>query len=143
MELTSTLACVKTSHMEPTDLSKNDLEVLRILWERKELKPAEIQEAFSWPIENATLRSILVNLVDKGHVTRSREGKAYRYEARVPKATLLQATSRALARVFSKGSTKELLMQLVETEDIGPSDLEFIRTIAAQRATKTRKTKKP
>ena len=125
--------------MEPTDLSNNELEVLRILWERKELKPAEIQEAFSWTIENATLRSILVNLVETGHVTRSLEGKAYRYAARVPKATLLQATSRALARVFSGGSTKELLMQLVETEDIGPADLEFIRATASRRATKTGK----
>ena len=121
------------------DLSKNELEVLRILWERKELKPAEIQEAFSWAIENATLRSILINLLEKGHVTRCLDGKAYRYEARVPKATLLQATSRALARVFSGGSTKELLMQLVETEDIGPSDIEFIRATASGRATKTRR----
>jgi len=125
--------------MEQADLNKNELEVLRILWERKELKPAEIQEAFSWTIENATLRSILVNLVEKGHVTRCRHGKAFRYEARVPKATLLQSTSRALARVFSGGSTKELLMQLVETEDIGPSDLELIRAAAAGRTTKTRK----
>lgn len=129
--------------MEPTDLSRNDLEVLRILWEQKELKPAEIQEAFSWEIENATLRSILVNLVEKGHVTRSLQGKAYRYAARVPKSTLLQATSRALARVFSGGSTKELLLQLVETEDIGPSDLEFIRATAAQRTSKTGKKKMP
>jgi predicted transcriptional regulator len=125
--------------MEATGLSRNELEVLRILWERKELKPAEIQEAFSWTIENATLRSILVNLVEKGHITRFLHGKAYRYAARVPKATLLQATSRALARVFSGGSTKELLMQLVETEDIGPSDLEFIRATAAGRTTKTGK----
>lgn len=137
------LGCVKRSHMGPTDLSKNELEVLRILWERKELKPAEIQEAFSWPIENATLRSILVNLVNEGHVTRSLHGKAYRYAARVPKATLLQATSRALARVFSGGSTKELLMQLVETEDIKPSDLEFIRAAASARTTKSGKKKTP
>jgi predicted transcriptional regulator len=125
--------------MESTDLSKNELEVLRILWERKELKPAEIQEAFSWTIENATLRSILVNLVEKGHVTRCLHGKAYRYAARVPKATILQAASRALARVFSGGSTKELLVQLVETEDIGPSDLEIIRATASGQTTKTGK----
>src|SRR3954465_3775057 len=113
--------------METTHLSKNEFEVLRILWERNELKPAEIQEAFSWTIENATLRSILVNLVEKGHVTRCLDGKAYRYAARVPKGTFLQAMSRALARVFSGGSTRELLMQFVETEDITPADLEMIR----------------
>ena len=127
--------------MEPTDLSRNELEVLRILWERDELKPAEIQEAFSWTIENATLRSILVNLVEKGHVARSLHGKAYRYAARVPKAKILQAASRALARVFSGGSTKELLVQLVETEDIRPSDLEFIRATASGQTTKPAKKK--
>lgn len=125
--------------MDPMDLSKNELEVLRILWDRKDLKPAEIQESFSWSIENATLRSILVNLVERGHLTRRLQGKAYRYQARVPKASLLQATTRALARVFSGGSTKELLLQLVETEDIGPSEIGFIRATAALRTTKSRK----
>ena len=118
----------------PTDLSKNELEALRILWERKNLKPAEIQESFSWTIENATLRSILVNLVEKGHVTRRLHGKAYRYEARVPKATLLQATSRALARVFSGGSIRELLLRSWwRTEDIGSSDIEIIQATAAEK----------
>jgi BlaI family penicillinase repressor len=133
------VACVKWPHMDPADLSKNELEVLRILWERKDLKPAEIQESFSWTIENATLRSILVNLVERGHLTRRLQGKAYHYAARVPKASLLQATTRALARVFSGGSTKELLLQLVDTEDISPSEIGFIRATAAERAAKTRK----
>ena len=128
--------------MEPPDLSKNELEVLRILWAQTDLKPAEIQEAFSWEIDNGTLRSILVNLVEKGHITRTFDGKAYRYAVRVPKATLLQAASRALARVFSGGSTKELIMQLVETGDIKPSDLEFIRAAAAEKTSKSKKDKK-
>jgi len=128
---------VISSHMPATALSQNELEVLRILWERNELKPAEIQETFSWPIENATLRSILVNLVEKGHVTRNLQGKAFRYAARVPKATLLQATVRTLARVFSGGSTRELVAQLVETADIEPADLKLIRQTASGRPAKT------
>ena len=45
-------------------LNKNELEALRILWEKGELKPADIQARFSWSIENATLRSVIVNLVE-------------------------------------------------------------------------------
>jgi predicted transcriptional regulator len=71
------------------------------------------------------------------------QGKAYRYAARVPKATLLQATSRALARVFAGGSTKELLLQLVETEDIGAADLELIRAAAAGRTLHPERKKAP
>jgi len=125
--------------MRTPTLSPNELEVLRILWEGKGRKPAEIQEEFSWPIENATLRSTLVNLVEKGHVTRSLQGKAFFYSARVQKATLLQATMQTLARVFSGGSTQELVAQLVETGEIAPADLEIIRQAAAGRQPKTRK----
>ena len=41
------------------ELNANELEVLGILWAEAPLKPQQIEEAFSWPIENATLRSVL------------------------------------------------------------------------------------
>ena len=119
------------SHIGMISLNQNELEALRVLWERGELKPAEIQARFSWPIENATLRSVLVNLVEKGHITRRRQGKAFYYAARVPKATLLQTLMHTLARVFAEGSHRELVAQLVETADIKLADLKLIRQTAA------------
>ncbi len=118
------------SHMETTSLNQNELEALRILWERGELKPAEIQSQFSWAIENATLRSVLVNLVGKKHVTRRLRGKAFFYAAKVPKGALLQTMMETLARVFAGGSHKELVAQLLETSDIKPEDLKLIRQTA-------------
>ena len=111
-------------------LNQNELEVLRILWENGELKPAEIQTRFAWPIENATLRSVLVNLVEKKHVARKLEGKAFFYAARVPKATLLENLMQHLARVFAGGSSRALVAQLVETADIKPDDLRLLREAA-------------
>ncbi len=112
-------------------LNKNELETLRILWERGELKPADVQAHFSWSIENGTLRSVLVNLVEKGYITRKLQGKAFYYATCVPKASLLQTTMQALARVFAGGSTRELVAQLVETSDIKPADLKLISQTAA------------
>jgi predicted transcriptional regulator len=112
-------------------LNQNELEVLRILWDRGRLKPANIQAHFSWSIENATLRSVLVNLVEKGYITRKLQGKAYYYAAHVPKATLLETTMQALARIFAGGSTRELVAQLVETSDIKAADLKLITQTAA------------
>jgi predicted transcriptional regulator len=121
-------------------LNQNELEALRILWEQGELKPAEIQAHFSWPIENATLRSVLVNLVDKKHVARKLQGKAFYYAARVPKATLLHTVMQTLARVFAGGSHHELVTQLVETADLKPSDLKLInQTAAGAPSSKTKK----
>jgi predicted transcriptional regulator len=126
--------------MRTIALNQNELEALRILWEGGELKPAEIQSRFSWPIENATLRSVLVNLVEKGHITRKLHGKAFFYGARVKKMTLLQNMLQAMARVFAGGSSQELVAQLVETGDIKPEDLELIRRAIVKNASqKTRR----
>ena len=117
-------------------LSENEMEALRILWERGESKPAEILEQFSWAIDNGTLRSTLVNLVRKKHASRKQQGKAFYYSARLPKATALQKIMRGVARVFAKGSTRELVAQLVDTSDITPEDLKLIRETAAARSSR-------
>ena len=125
--------------MRTTSLNQNELEALRILWEEGELKPADIQSRFSWPIENATLRSVLVNLVEKKHITRRLQGKAFFYAAHIPKATLLQATMQTLARVFAGGSHQELVVQLMETSDIKPADLKLILQTAGLASNKTKR----
>src|SRR5579862_4952237 len=117
--------------MAMASLNQNELEALRILWERGELKPAEIQAHFSWPIENATLRSVLVNLVEKKQIIRRLQGKAFFYAACVPKATLLRNMMQTLARVFAGGSHQELVVQLMETSDVNAADLKLIRQTAA------------
>jgi predicted transcriptional regulator len=129
--------------MDSMPLNQNELEALRILWEMGELKPAEIEARFGWPIENATLRSVLVNLVAKKHVHRRRQGKAYYYAARVPKATLLQGMMGMLKRVFAGGSSGALVAQLVETGDIKPADLKAIREAAAGNAANKSKRRTP
>ena len=126
--------------MRTAPLNQNELEALRILWKEGALKPAEIQSHFSWPIENATLRSVLVNLVEKGHVRRKLQGKAFFYGARVKKTALLQNMLDTMARVFAAGSRQELIAQLVRTGDIKPEDLEVIRrTIAEDTTGETRR----
>ena len=122
-------------------LNQNELEALRILWEHGELKPAEIQSRFAWTIENATLRSVLVNLVEKKQVSRRLQGKAFFYAARVPKATLLETTMQTLARIFAGGSRQELVMQLLETSDLKPADLELLQRTAAGTSAESKKGK--
>jgi predicted transcriptional regulator len=121
-------------------LNPNELETLRILWEKGALKPAQLQHHFAWPIENATLRSVLRNLVAKRHVARKLRGKAFFYQARVKKTALLQNMLHTMARVFAAGSKPELVAQLVKTGDIQPADLEVIRrTLAGGSADETQR----
>ena len=132
MFLTKPNQCVNISHMSYDNLNPNELEALRILWQQTEAKPAQIQAQFSWPIENATLRSVLNNLVAKGHARRTPQGKAFFYSAQAPKASVLRSLFQQMARIFANGSPRELVSQLVETADITPHDLENVRRTAAK-----------
>lgn len=128
--------------MNDEPLNQNELETLRILWDKGESKPADIEGQFSWPIENATLRSVLMNLLRKRQVSRRREGKAYFYAARVPKKTLLQSMMGRLAEVFAGGSHRELVAQLVESGELKREDLIALKRVADQGEQVDRKEKR-
>ena len=121
------------------DLSKSELEAMRVLWEKgAPLKPAEIQDGFSWSIDNGTLRSTLRVLMEKGHVKRKKKGKAFHYQPTVSREGMLQSMVRRMADVFSGGSAADLIAQLVKTEKLSPDEIEELRRIAEEKAPKSR-----
>lgn len=119
------------------ELNKNEMEAMRILWRQGALKPAQIQAEFSWPIENATLRSVLALLVDKGLVAREKRGKAFFYQAKGSQRGMLSKMARRMAQVFTGGSTADLIAQLIKNEKLSPQEIEELRRIAAEKASET------
>ena len=107
-----------------------ELEVMQVLWEHGALKPAEIEELFARPIRNAALRSLLLILLDKGHVTRRLVGKAYVYEARTPREGALRKMTRRLAEIFCGGSTATLIAHMIKTENLSANDVRELQAIA-------------
>ncbi|MHC4402070.1 MAG: BlaI/MecI/CopY family transcriptional regulator [Planctomycetota bacterium] len=103
--------------------TKGELEVMRILWEHGELKPAEIQERFPWALKNPSLRSYLTILLDKGHVVRRRIGKAYFYKAKTRRDSAFRSMVRDVTRVCCDGSVEVLLCQLIRSEKLSEEDL--------------------
>jgi BlaI family penicillinase repressor len=117
------------------ELNKNELEALRVLWKNGPLKPADIQHRFSWPIENATLRSVLRVLIQKGQVKRHRMGKAYYYQAMASRRGILSKMARRMAQVFSGGSAADLIAQLIKSEKLTRQEIHELQQIAATKAT--------
>jgi predicted transcriptional regulator len=103
--------------------TRGELEVMRILWEHGELKPAEIHAHFPRKITNPSLRSYLAILLDKGHVARHRVGKAYYYRAKTRRESTFRTMLRELTRVCCDGSVETLLCQLIRAEKLSEADL--------------------
>ncbi len=118
------------------DLSRTHLHVLQILWDAGvPLKPAEIEEKFQWPVENATLRSVLRVLMDRQEVTREKQGRAFVYLPRRKRTNALSELFTGLAEVFSSGSRAGLIAQLLQDESLTESDVRELKKIASRKST--------
>ncbi len=121
--------------------TKGEFEVMQILWERGELKPGGIRREFPRAIKDSALRSYLRILVEKGHVSRRLQGKAYYYKARTPRQSAFQRMFREMVDVFCGGSPEALVAHMVENEQLTEDELGRLRKIvdgAQPRETRTR-----
>ncbi|MCA9077044.1 MAG: BlaI/MecI/CopY family transcriptional regulator [Planctomycetaceae bacterium] len=122
-------------------LTPGELEVMEVLWQHGSLKPAEILEHLDRPLTNPALRSVLRVLMEKGHVTRRKKGKAYFYRSRKSAPAAFKKMANRLADIFCGGSSLELIAQLIKSEDLSEDDLRQLQKIA--RDAKTQVTSPP
>lgn len=118
-----------------------ELEIMEILWQHGSLKPAEILSHLDRPLTNAALRSVLRVLLEKGHVARRKQGKAYYYRARSAAPTAFKNMADRLAEIFCGGSSFELIAQLIKTEKLSADDIRRLQELAGERTAETPTTK--
>ncbi len=114
-------------------LTQGEMEVMNVLWEHGEMKPAEIEERFPREIKNAALRFQLRTLLEKGHVVRRKVGKAYHYKARTRRQGAFRSMTRRMANAFCQGSAAGLIAELLKTEDLSEEEIKELQRIAKQR----------
>jgi predicted transcriptional regulator len=123
-----------------TTLTARDLEIMRVLWEGGSLKPAEIQDQLSTPVKNSALRWQLESLMEKGHVTRHKRGKAYFYQAATPRRSALSKLVQRMADIFCEGSAVALIGQMIESENLSAEDIRELRRYAAKKVSAEKRT---
>ncbi len=111
-------------------LTAGELKVMQLLWTYGEMKPSEIQQKFPQPIRNPALRSFLTILLEKEHVSRRRDGRAYYYKARTPQKKVFGSMLSELTEAFCNGSTRQLILNLVREEQLTDEDLKELRRVA-------------
>jgi len=107
--------------------------VMQILWEHGELKPSDLQKHFPEPIKNPALRSYLGILVEKGHISRRKIGKAYYYKAITRRNSAFRSTIRELVDTYCEGSAKNLILDLIRAEKLSKADLLELKRLADDR----------
>lgn len=96
------------------------------------MKPSEIQALYPEPIKNPALRSYLAILLQKGHVSRRKVGKAYHYKAVTRQQSAFRETLEEFIDAYCHGSAQALLMNLIRSEKLSEDELLALKRLAEE-----------
>lgn len=103
-----------------------------VLWERGPSTVLEIQERLTEDLVDSTIRTLLRILEEKGYVERQREGRAYRYAARVGREEARAGVMDLMLRRFFR-TPADLIANLIDAGELSAGELEEIRALVEQR----------
>ena len=109
-----------------------ELEFMQILWDHEEMSTEEVQNALKAQdreLADGSIRKILSILLEKGHLTRTRQGRGFLYRARVVREqTKRNIVQDMLKRAFS-GSVTGMVATLLDNPDLKREDVEEIKRL--------------
>jgi BlaI family transcriptional regulator, penicillinase repressor len=109
-----------------------EMKVMRLLWEHGEMKPADLQDRFPEPIKNPALRFYLTTLLEKGHVTRRKVGKAFYYKPATRPRSVFRSVLGELVDSYCGGSIQTLVLNIIKSEKLSEGDLIALKRLADQ-----------
>ena len=109
-------------------LTDTELEIMHVVWDLDGGTVRQVHEILNQqrPLAYTTVMTMMNILEEKGHLTRRKEGRAYRYEPVRPKNQVISGmVDDFVGRVF-EGSAAPLVVSLVKDKKISKKDLDEI-----------------
>jgi predicted transcriptional regulator len=109
-------------------LTGQELEIMKIVWERERATVRDVYEALleKRKVAYTTVMTMMKILDQKGYLKKSQEDRAYVYRAAQPKRQVIGAMVRDFINRVFNGSAEPLLVHLVEEHHLSQKDLEEI-----------------
>ncbi len=113
-----------------------ELEFMQVIWDAGEASPDDIDRALrenGRAISVGSIRNVLAIMLDKGYLTRRKEGKAFLYRAAVGRE---QARTNLIGDILSnmfEGSESLVVAALLDRSDIGREELEKMKHMIRER----------
>ena len=113
---------------ETPKLTNAELEIMHVVWELDGATVREVHECLNKrrTLAYTTVMTMMNILEEKGHLTRHKQGRAYRYEPVRPKSQVISGmVDDFVGKVFD-GSARPLVLGLVKDRKLSEKDLEEI-----------------
>ena len=96
---------------------------MQVLWREGACNVQAVQTGLQTGLAHTTVQTVLNVLYQKGCVRRTLKGRAHEYRPVAPKESGLGPVVRDLIRRLFGGSSEELVMSLIKTQQIDPTTL--------------------
>ncbi len=97
-------------------LSRRERQIMDILYRRGRATATEVMADLPGNPTNATVRTQLRVLEEKGHVRHQEEGLRYVYEPAIPRRAVRKSALRHVVDTFFEGSTEKVVQALLGDE---------------------------
>jgi predicted transcriptional regulator len=128
------------------DVTDTELAILRVLWDRGSATRPEITEVLypgGGPSHYATVQKLLERLEAKGYVAHQRREGRLLFTAALDRDDLIGRRLHDLAEKLCGGSLTPLLLNLVRSKPLTPTELDELRAVLAERRRQDKPKDKP
>ena len=115
-------------------LSRKEMEVVRVVWDRGQATVREVFEALSEKrkIDFFTVQTYLRRLDAKGYLRARRRGRTMVYSPRVQPSTVIRETVGDLVDRLFDGEALPLLLHLIEDRGITSEEFQQLKQLLSQ-----------
>ena len=120
--------------MKTKNLTEQELEIMKVVWERKSATVREVYEALRErrTVAYTTVMTMMNILETKGHLVKRPEGRAYVYEPSQERAEVVGGMLQDFVdRVFD-GAARPLVLSLIKERKLSKADLEAVSRMIDQ-----------
>jgi predicted transcriptional regulator len=130
------------SELQP--LSRAQMEIMQIVWDRGEVAVSEVWEILGQRREVArnTVQTLLLRMEEKGWLTHRVIGRTFFYAAVSPRGGVGKDLVRKLLQSLFRGSAEELAVALLENASLSKAEADRIRALIDE-AEKRKARRKP
>lgn len=123
-----------------SSLTDLELDVMNIVWKQGSATVRQIVEALhaQRPLAYTTIQTVLTILTQKGFVEYTPQGRAYVYRPVVDPDGVRRETVAAVVKKLFEGSTRSLILHLIESESLTVAEAAELRRLLDQKVQEAR-----
>ena len=118
--------------LDATSLTRRERQILDVVYRRGEVTAALLERELEEAPGNATIRSLLKNLENKGFLRHRKENRCFIYSSAKPMAHVKENAVVHLVKTFFQGSPTRAINAILESSEIQGDELDELSQMIAK-----------